>query len=140
MAKGKRIKPSGKKSPRHRPPNPYQPPLPNPLRHPHPGEVPAKSDGPFFRRVDWIAALVATLVSLGYLYTLAPDVTLEDSGELAVIHVRWRASSTRVSDVDDLFLCSPKSFLKHRLARSRQLRGGCGASCAYLVDDFRGRN
>ena len=39
----------------------------------------------FFHRVDWIAGLLATLISFGvYLYTLAPDVTLEDSGELAV--------------------------------------------------------
>ena len=40
---------------------------------------------PFFCRTDWIAAFLATLISLSvYLYTLAPDVTLEDSGELAV--------------------------------------------------------
>jgi tetratricopeptide (TPR) repeat protein len=40
---------------------------------------------PLFRRIDWLTALVATLVVfLGYFYTLAPDVTLEDSGELAV--------------------------------------------------------
>ena len=39
----------------------------------------------FFHRVDWIAGLLATLISFGvYLYTLAPNVTLEDSGELAV--------------------------------------------------------
>ncbi|MCK6500527.1 MAG: DUF2723 domain-containing protein, partial [Nitrospira sp.] len=38
-----------------------------------------------FRRPDWIAFLITTLVSMaGYLWTLAPDVTLEDSGELAV--------------------------------------------------------
>jgi tetratricopeptide (TPR) repeat protein len=40
---------------------------------------------PLFRRVDWITALIATvIVFIGYYYTLAPDVTLEDSGELAV--------------------------------------------------------
>src|SRR3954454_4006838 len=38
-----------------------------------------------FRRWDWIAFWITTLVVfIGYLYTLAPDVTLEDSGELAV--------------------------------------------------------
>ncbi|MCC7374308.1 MAG: DUF2723 domain-containing protein [Verrucomicrobiales bacterium] len=38
-----------------------------------------------FRRTDWIAFLITSLVSMaGYLWTLAPDVTLEDSGELAV--------------------------------------------------------
>ncbi|HUS34422.1 MAG TPA: DUF2723 domain-containing protein [Verrucomicrobiae bacterium] len=40
---------------------------------------------PLFRKVDWITAGIATLIVLiGYIYTLAPDVTLEDSGELAV--------------------------------------------------------
>ena len=39
----------------------------------------------FFRRVDWLCfGLTTLLVFLGYLWTLAPDVTLEDSGELAV--------------------------------------------------------
>ena len=40
---------------------------------------------PFFRTIDWWSfALTTLVVMLGYLYTLAPDVTLEDSGELAV--------------------------------------------------------
>lgn len=40
---------------------------------------------PLFRRHDWLAFLITTLVTLaGYLWTIAPDVTLEDSGELAV--------------------------------------------------------
>jgi tetratricopeptide (TPR) repeat protein len=35
--------------------------------------------------VDWLCCAVTTLlVFIGYFYTLAPDVTLEDSGELAV--------------------------------------------------------
>src|SRR5690349_11055832 len=38
-----------------------------------------------FRKVDWITFGVATLlVFIGYYLTLAPDLTLEDSGELAV--------------------------------------------------------
>ncbi len=41
--------------------------------------------GPFFRRIDWAAFWAAFLLALGvYVYTLAPTVTLEDSGELAV--------------------------------------------------------
>src|SRR4051812_29439726 len=38
-----------------------------------------------FRQVDWITFGVATLlVFIGYFLTLAPDLGLEDSGELAV--------------------------------------------------------
>ena len=48
------------------------------------GPTPALK-GRFFNRFDWIAGLAAALVLFAvYLYTLAPDVTLEDSGELAV--------------------------------------------------------
>jgi len=40
---------------------------------------------PLFRRIDWLTALLtAVLVFIGYWWTLAPDLTLEDSGELAV--------------------------------------------------------
>src|SRR5262245_52952592 len=40
---------------------------------------------PLFRRIDWISFAVTTvLVFIGYVITLAPDLTLEDSGELAV--------------------------------------------------------
>jgi len=39
----------------------------------------------FFRPVDWLAFGITTLVTLlGYYLTLSPDLTLEDSGELAV--------------------------------------------------------
>jgi len=38
----------------------------------------------FFRKIDWAAFWTATLISFAvYFYTLAPTVTLEDSGELA---------------------------------------------------------
>lgn len=41
--------------------------------------------GAFFRRTDWIAFWIVLLVAFGvYFYTLAPTLTLEDSGELAV--------------------------------------------------------
>lgn len=40
---------------------------------------------PLFRRIDWLTFAVTTLcVWVGYYFTLAPDLTLEDSGELAV--------------------------------------------------------
>lgn len=41
--------------------------------------------GAFFRRIDWTAFWIVLLVAFGvYVYTLAPTLTLEDSGELAV--------------------------------------------------------
>src|SRR6266536_3207473 len=44
-----------------------------------PGKVP-----PLFRGIDWASFLVTTLlVFIGYGWTLAPDLTLEDCGELA---------------------------------------------------------
>jgi thioredoxin-like negative regulator of GroEL len=47
---------------------------------PDPVKVP-----PLFRRIDWFAFGITTLlVLIGYWITLAPDLTLEDSGELAV--------------------------------------------------------
>ena len=49
------------------------------------GELGKPASEPFFSRVDWLTGLIVLLISLAaYLYTLAPDVTLEDSGELAV--------------------------------------------------------
>lgn len=40
---------------------------------------------PLFQRVDWLAFAITTLVVfIGYYFSLAPDLTLEDSGELAV--------------------------------------------------------
>ena len=40
---------------------------------------------PLFRKIDWWAFGATTLlVFIGYYWTLAPDLTLEDSGELAV--------------------------------------------------------
>jgi hypothetical protein len=40
---------------------------------------------PLFRSIDWFAFGITTLlVFIGYWWTLAPDLTLEDSGELAV--------------------------------------------------------
>jgi tetratricopeptide (TPR) repeat protein len=49
-----------------------------------PATIPAKTP-PLFRRIDWLTCLVTTLaVWAGYFWTLAPDLGLEDSGELAV--------------------------------------------------------
>ncbi|MFN0067767.1 MAG: protein O-mannosyl-transferase family [Limisphaerales bacterium] len=49
-----------------------------------PPEPPAPKGG-LFRRSDWIGFALASLLTFaGYVWTMAPDVTLEDSGELAV--------------------------------------------------------
>jgi Flp pilus assembly protein TadD len=54
-------------------------PTPPPL-NPEPAPI-AK----LYRSVDWLTFFLTTLLVLvGYLYTIAPDLTLEDSGELAV--------------------------------------------------------
>lgn len=56
---------------------------------PTPVEASVKPPGgkapPFFRSCDWISFGLTTLLTfIGYYLTLAPDLTLEDSGELAV--------------------------------------------------------
>jgi thioredoxin-like negative regulator of GroEL len=71
-------------------PEPHQAPQPaghageNPIDNPSAGKPPAALP-PLFRPVDWLAfALTFLAAFIGYQLTLAPDVTLQDSGELAV--------------------------------------------------------
>jgi tetratricopeptide (TPR) repeat protein len=71
-------------------------PNPIPAAKPSPGPAAAKPVtaappsapvhvAPLFRRIDWFTFGITTvLVFIGYWLTLAPDMTLEDSGELAV--------------------------------------------------------
>src|SRR5436309_9083123 len=55
---------------------------PKPVAPPAP--VVAGPVAPLFRSIDWFAfGLTAFIIFLGYWWTLAPDLTLEDSGELA---------------------------------------------------------
>ncbi len=62
--------------------NQNAPPLPSSA--PGQSAALAAAPAPLFRRVDWLTCLVtAAAVWLGYYLTLAPEVTLEDSGELA---------------------------------------------------------
>ncbi len=57
---------------------------PAPAPKPIAPAVPTAPVAPLFRRVDWIAFGITTLLILiGYYLTLAPELTLEDSGELA---------------------------------------------------------
>jgi len=59
------------------------PKSPAPVKPPAPPTQPRKTR--LFRNKHWIAfGLTTLLVFIGYYLTLAPDLTLEDSGELAV--------------------------------------------------------
>src|SRR5947207_6312659 len=56
------------------------PPAKPPAPAPAPAHVP-----PLFRKIDWLTFAVTTfLIWVGYYLTIAPDLGLEDSGELAV--------------------------------------------------------
>ncbi len=61
-----------------------QTPAPAPATTPELKGVPARTTA-LFRPIDWLSLLLTTLfVFIGYFYTLAPDMTLQDSGELSV--------------------------------------------------------
>jgi tetratricopeptide (TPR) repeat protein len=50
-----------------------------------PVAAPSKQVPPLFRKIDWLTLLITlAVVWTGYLLTLSPEVTLQDSGELAV--------------------------------------------------------
>jgi len=64
-----------------------KPPLPGPAPIAPKTATPTASGPRFalFRRIDWVTFGLTTLLTfIGYYLTLAPDLTLEDSGELAV--------------------------------------------------------
>src|SRR5215467_12438577 len=54
---------------------------------PAPGLIkppPVPRTAPLFRKIDWLTMLITfAAVWVGYYLTLAPELTLEDSGELA---------------------------------------------------------
>src|SRR6267378_2202271 len=62
------------------PPSQIKTTAPATLKTPPPVPRPA----PLFRRIDWLTMLITfAAVWIGYYLTLAPEQTLEDSGELA---------------------------------------------------------
>ena len=64
--------------------NPPAPAKPGPAKPAVAEVTPLVKPPPMFRRADWLSFGITTLVMfLSYMYTLAPDLTLEDSGELA---------------------------------------------------------
>lgn len=75
-----------------KPSNPKQPPAAisavtpaaSGAKTPPTGSTPERVP-PLFRKVDWLTFLISfAFVLIGYYWTLAPELTLEDSGELAV--------------------------------------------------------
>jgi len=75
----------GKTPPLSKTPSPQPGPERKPSPPPPAATVPPGRPPALFRRIDWLTFAVATvLVFVGYYYTLAPDLTLEDCGELAV--------------------------------------------------------
>ncbi len=55
----------------------------SPLAEPIPVEEPTESTRHLFKPEDWVAALLTTLIAgLAFFYYMAPEVTLQDSGEL----------------------------------------------------------
>lgn len=77
-------KPHGpKKSEPKSKPSPASAPVKGPA--PSPEAPPPGPVAPLFERVDWLTfAITTVVVFIGYWFSLAPDLTLEDSGELAV--------------------------------------------------------
>src|SRR5205085_3355083 len=73
-------KPPNPKRPANGPASPAGAPPASPIANP-----PAVPPTPrLFRGVDWLAFAITCIISFaGYIYTLAPDLTLQDSGELA---------------------------------------------------------
>ena len=64
---------------------PSAPVTPPNMETPPPSTTPVGKLPPLFRPIDWVAFGLTFIISLvGYLWTLAPDLTLQDSGELAV--------------------------------------------------------
>src|SRR5499427_5249781 len=79
MNNGKAKQPTSKSPP---PPSASSPPPKGPPVKPGPPSIPQPA--PLFRRIDWLTFLITFVaVWIGYYLTLAPELTLEDSGELA---------------------------------------------------------
>src|SRR5215471_21845242 len=73
------------KPPTSKPPPPPSASSPPPKGQPvKPGPPGIPQPAPLFRRIDWLTFLITFVaVWIGYYLTLAPELTLEDSGELA---------------------------------------------------------
>ena len=77
-------KPAAPKNPQPAPARPTDPKGAPPAKGPVAPIAPPAHVPPLFRGIDWWSFSITTLlVFIGYWWTLAPDLTLEDCGELA---------------------------------------------------------
>ncbi len=105
---------------------------------PAPAEAPPAHVPPLYRRIDWWSfALTSILVMFGYWWTLAPDLTLEDCGELAVASMYagvphppgypvWTLYSW-------LFTLLPISNIAYRVALSSAFAGALSCGLVALM-------
>src|SRR5260221_3014635 len=102
---------------------------------PAPAPVPKPVVPPLFRKIDWVTFAITTLlVFIGYFLTLAPDLTLEDCGELAVgsfyagvPHPPGYPVWTMYTWLFTQFL--PISNIAYRVAISSAVAGALGRGC-----------
>ena len=93
---------------------------------------------PLFRRIDWISLGITTFfVFLGYWWTLAPDLTLEDCGELAVgsfyAGVPHPPGYPVWTIYSWFFTLLPISNIAYRVALSSAVAGALGCGLVALM-------
>ncbi|HXJ72713.1 MAG TPA: DUF2723 domain-containing protein, partial [Candidatus Dormibacteraeota bacterium] len=93
---------------------------------------------PLFRRIDWISLGITTLlVFLGYWWTLAPDLTLEDCGELSVgsfyAGVPHPPGYPVWTIYSWFFTLLPISNIAYRVALSSAVAGALGCGLVALM-------
>src|SRR5258708_6454172 len=115
------------------------PPPAKPAPEAAPAPAPKPVTPPMFRKIDWVVFGLTTLLTfIGYLYTLAPDLTLEDCGELAVgsfyagvPHPPGYPVWTMYTWLFTQFL--PISNIAYRVAISSAVAGAVGCGFIWLM-------
>ncbi|MBI1841667.1 MAG: DUF2723 domain-containing protein, partial [Verrucomicrobia bacterium] len=103
---------------------------------PPPPAAPLGALPPLFRWVDWLGFAITFLISMfGYWWTLAPDLTLQDSGELAVASMYAGVPHPPGYPVWTLytwlFTLLPISNIAYRVALSSAVAGA--VSCGLIA-------
>jgi len=94
---------------------------------------------PLFRKIDWLTFTVTTvLVFIGYWWTLAPDLTLEDSGELSVASMYCGVPHPPGYPVWSIYtwlfqLLVPVSNIAYRVALSSAVAGAFACGLVALM-------